>query len=60
MEEEIAVGTEVWYPSKWEIGVVDSVLRGPDGSVMAYVLRREDGTKVAVDMQLPMDGETVQ
>ena len=47
----LPIGTPVWFPSKWECGTVDSILSGPQGTVLAYVIKKEDGTKVAIDMQ---------
>jgi hypothetical protein len=49
---EIKKGTPVWFPSMWELGVLDSVLIGPKGSILAYVIQKSDGSKVAIDMQV--------
>ncbi len=50
--EEIKQGTPVWFPTMWELGVLDSVLEGPNGVVIAYVIEKTDGTKTAIDMQV--------
>ena len=50
--ENIKVGTPVWFPTMWELGVLDSVLEGDNGAVIAYIIRKDDGTKVAIDMQV--------
>jgi hypothetical protein len=47
----LPLGTQVWFPSKWECGTIDSILSGPGGTILAYVIKKEDGTKVAIDMQ---------
>jgi hypothetical protein len=46
------IGLRIWFPSKWECGTLDSVLEGPNGNVIAYVIRKDDGTLTAVDMQV--------
>ena len=46
------IGTKVWFPSVWEVGILDSVLVGNSGKVIAYVIKKDDGTKVAIDMQV--------
>lgn len=46
------VGTKVWFPSVWEVGTLDSVLLGNNGRVIAYIIAKDDGTKVAIDMQV--------
>lgn len=48
----LGVGDKVWFPSAWEVGTLDSILVGNDGKALAYVIEKEDGTKVAVDMQV--------
>lgn len=48
----LEIGTKVWFPAVWEVGRLDSVLLGNSGNVIAYVIEKEDGTKVAVDMQV--------
>lgn len=53
----LPVGTPIWFPAKWECGVIDSILAGPGGKVMAYVVKREDGSKVAIDMQVAEEVE---
>lgn len=49
---ELKIGTRVWFPAKWECGQVDSILSGENGKVIAYVIAKDNGEKVAVDMQL--------
>lgn len=51
-DETIKEGTPVWFPCMWELGVLDSVLIGPNNSILAYVIEKTDGTKVAIDMQV--------
>lgn len=48
----LEIGTKVWFPSAWEVGTLDSVLVGGDGRAIAFIIEKEDGTKVAVDMQV--------
>jgi hypothetical protein len=50
-DDFLPVGTQIWFPSKWECGTVDSILSGPGGQIIAYVVRKESGEKVAIDMQ---------
>ena len=45
-------GTVMFYPSQWDCGTLDSVLTDSYGNVIAYILEKEDGSKVAVDMQI--------
>ncbi len=55
MDEEeghLPIGTAVWFPSQWECGTIDSVLTGAHNEVLAYIVMKADGTKVAVDMQV--------
>jgi len=49
---DIPVGAKVWFPAVWEVGTLDSILLGGNGRVIAYVIKKDDGTKVAVDMQV--------
>ena len=49
---EIPVGSKVWFPAVWEVGTLDSILLGSNGRVIAYVVKKDDGSKVAVDMQV--------
>ena len=51
MEEEL-IGQRVWFPSAWEQGEIYSVLHGDGGSVLAYVIRKDDGKLVTIDMQV--------
>lgn len=46
------VGQRVFFPVKWEEATLDSVLTGPRGDVLAYVLLRDNGEKVAIDAQM--------
>lgn len=46
------VGQRVWFPIQWEEGTLDSFLMGSDGEVLAYVIRRDDGTIFAIDAQM--------
>ena len=50
MDDIPEVGSEIWYPASWECGVVDSVLMG-DNQVIAIIVRREDGSRIAIDCQ---------
>lgn len=47
----LEVGAKVWFPSAWELGTLDSILVGNDGRALAFIIEKEDGSKVAVDMQ---------
>lgn len=49
---KMEIGTKVWFPSVWEIGILDSVLIGNEGRVIAYIIAKDDGSKVAIDMQV--------
>jgi hypothetical protein len=46
------VGQKVWFPVQWEQAEVDSILTGTDDDVIAYILRRENGQLVAIDVQM--------
>jgi hypothetical protein len=46
------VGHRVWFPVEWEEATLDSVLTGGEGQVIAYVLKRDDGTILAIDAQM--------
>jgi hypothetical protein len=46
------IGTRLWFPALWECGTLDSVLEGNNGQVIAFVIRKDDGTLTAVDMQV--------
>ena len=46
------IGQRVWFPVEWEEAELDSILEGANGEVIAYVLRRDDGTLVAIDSQM--------
>jgi hypothetical protein len=48
----IEVGERVWFPSKWDTGILDSVLEDTQGRIIAYIIRLDDGKKVALDMQI--------
>jgi hypothetical protein len=49
---DLPVGTKVWFPAVWEVGTLDSILLGSNGRIIAYVIKKDDGSKVAVDMQV--------
>lgn len=54
---EELVGQPVHFPVQWERGVLDSVLSGPRGEVLAYIIRRADGSVLTIDNQMrPMEG----
>lgn len=48
----LEIGNKVWFPSAWEVGTLDSILVGNDGKALAFIIEKEDGTKIAVDMQV--------
>lgn len=52
MDEDELIGKRVWFPVEWEQAEVDSILTGPKDDVIAYILRRDDGTLVCIDMQM--------
>ncbi len=45
-------GTLLMFPVKWETGRLDSILNDSYGNLIAYVVEKDDGTKVAIDMQV--------
>jgi hypothetical protein len=53
----IATGERVFFPSQWDSGILDSVLYDTNNHVIAYIIKLDDGKKVAIDMQLvePLD-----
>ena len=54
---EALIGQPIHFPVQWERGTLDSVLSGPMGEVLAYVIRRADGTIYTIDNQMrPMEG----
>lgn len=48
----IEIGERVWFPSQWDTGILDSILHDTKGNVIAYIIRLDDGKKVALDMQV--------
>jgi len=48
----IPMGERVFFPSQWDSGILDSVLYDTHDHVMAYIIKLDDGKKVAIDMQL--------
>jgi hypothetical protein len=53
----IPTGKRVFFPSKWDSGIMDSVLYDAHDHVIAYIIKLDDGKKVAIDMQIvePLD-----
>lgn len=51
-DPEDLIGKRVWFPIQWEQAEVDSVLTGGANDVIAYILRRDDGTLIAIDVQM--------
>lgn len=53
----IPIGERVFFPSHWDSGILDSVLCDTHDHVIAYIIKLDDGKKVAIDMQLvePLD-----
>lgn len=49
---EELVGSKVWFPVQWEEATLDSVLTGAGEEVLAYVLRRADGSVITIDAQM--------
>lgn len=45
------VGQKVWFPIDWEQATIDSVLTGGNNEIIAFILLRNDGNLVAIDMQ---------
>lgn len=52
MDEADLIGQRVWFPTAWEEATLDSLLTGPRGEVMAYILKRDDGRFIAIDAQM--------
>lgn len=52
MDSEEMVGQRVWFPVEWEQGTLDSFLTGPDGEILCYVIRRDNGMLFTLDMQM--------
>jgi hypothetical protein len=48
----IPMGERVFFPSHWDSGILDSVLYDTHNQVIAYIIKLDDGKKVAIDMQL--------
>jgi hypothetical protein len=48
----IPTGKRVFFPSKWDSGILDSVLYDTHNHVVAYIILLDDGKKVAIDMQV--------
>ena len=48
----IPVGQRVFFPSHWDSGILDSVLYDTQDNVIAYIIKTDDGKKVAIDMQV--------
>lgn len=48
----IPIGQRVFFPSQWTSGILDSVLHDTQNHVIAYIIRLDDGKKVAIDMQI--------
>jgi hypothetical protein len=48
----IPTGERVFFPSQWDSGILDSVLYDTRNQVIAYIIKLDDGKKVAIDMQL--------
>jgi hypothetical protein len=46
------MGERVFFPSQWDSGILDSVLYDTYNHVIAYIIKLDDGKKVAIDMQL--------
>jgi hypothetical protein len=53
----IPTGKRVFFPSHWDSGIMDSVLYDAHNNVIAYIIKLDDGKKVAIDMQIvePLD-----
>jgi hypothetical protein len=53
----LPIGQRVFFPSQWNSGILDSVLHDTHNHVIAYIIKLDDGKKVAVDMQIvePLD-----
>jgi hypothetical protein len=48
----IPIGQRVFFPSQWNSGILDSVLHDTQNHVIAYIIRLDDGKKVAIDVQI--------
>ena len=48
----IPICQRVVCPSQWSSGILDSVLHDTQNHVIAYIIRLDDGKKVAIDMQI--------
>jgi len=48
----IPTGKRVFFPSQWDSGIMDSVLYDANDNVLAYIIKLDDGKKVAIDMQV--------
>ena len=48
----VEVGTAMMFPVQWAYGHLDSMLTDSYGNVIAYIMKLEDGSKVAVDVQV--------
>ena len=51
----IPIGKRVFFPSQWDSGIMDSVLYDTHDQVVAYIIRLDNGKKVAIDMQVVED-----
>jgi hypothetical protein len=51
----IPTGKRVFFPSQWDSGIMDSVLYDAHNNVIAYIIKMDDGKKVAIDMQVVED-----
>ncbi len=45
------IGKLVWFPTGWNRGFVDSLLRDSSGNIIAVIVRLHDGNLISVDMQ---------
>jgi hypothetical protein len=48
----LPIGQRVFFPSQWNSGILDSVLHDTQNHVIAYIIKLDDGKKVAIDMQI--------
>jgi hypothetical protein len=48
----LPIGQRVFFPSQWNSGILDSVLHDSQNNVIAYIIRLDDGKKVAIDIQI--------
>ena len=51
----IPIGKRVFFPSQWDSGIMDSVLCDTHDQVVAYIIKLDNGKKVAIDMQVVED-----